>query len=61
MAEADSWCFRTERDHAREQGTKYKDVKARAPRRYTEQELAEAYKLYAEEKIRGASRATGRT
>ena len=55
VAEADSWCFRTERDHAREQGTKYKDVKARAPRRYTEEELAEAYKLYAEEKIRGAT------
>ena len=55
VADADSWCFRTERDHAREQGTKYKDVKARAPRRYTEQELADAYKLYAEEKIRGAT------
>ena len=24
VAEADSWCFRTERDHARENGTKYK-------------------------------------
>src|SRR6267378_723392 len=45
VAEADSWCFRTERDHAREQGTKYSDVKARPPRRYSEQELAEAYKL----------------
>ena len=54
VAEADSWCFRTERDHAREQGTKYKEVKARAPRRYSEQELAEAYKLYAEERIQGA-------
>ena len=29
VADADSWCFRTERDHAREQGTKYKEVKAR--------------------------------
>ena len=55
VAEADSWCFRTERDDAREQGTKYKDVKAREPRRYTEEELAEVYKLYAEEKIRGAT------
>ncbi|MDP1749358.1 MAG: MaoC family dehydratase N-terminal domain-containing protein [Reyranella sp.] len=54
VADADSWCFRTERDHAREQGTKYKDVKARQPRRYTDQELADAYRLYAEEKIRGA-------
>src|SRR5579862_389613 len=54
VAEADSWCFRTERDHAREQGTKYKDVKARAPHRYSRAELERAYKLYAEEKIRGA-------
>jgi hypothetical protein len=54
LAEADSWCFRTERDHAREQGTKYKEVKARTPRRYSQQELDKAFKLYAEEKIRGA-------
>ena len=54
VAEADSWCFRTERDQAREQGTKYKEVKARAPRRYSEQELAEAYKHYAEERIQGS-------
>ncbi len=47
VAEADSWCFRTERDHAREQGTKYKEVRAREPRRYTAEELGEAYKLYA--------------
>ena len=55
VAEADSWCFRTERDHAREQGTKYREVRAREPRRYTEQELGEAYKLYREEEIRGAT------
>ncbi len=54
IAGADSWCFRTERDRAREQGTKYKEVNARPPRRYSEQELADAYKLYAEEQIRGA-------
>jgi acyl dehydratase len=54
VAGADSWCFRTERDHAREQGTKYSEVKARAPRRYSEQELAEAYKHYAEERIQGS-------
>jgi len=54
VAEADSWCFRTERDHAREQGTKYKDVKARAPRRYTDEELAVGYELYANEEVRGA-------
>jgi acyl dehydratase len=55
VAEADSWCFRTERDHAREQGTKYKDLNARPRHRYSESELAEAYKLYAEERIRGST------
>src|SRR4026207_1300614 len=55
LAEADSWCFRTERDHAREQGRKYTEVKARAPRRYSDEELAEVYRLYAQEEIRGAT------
>jgi acyl dehydratase len=55
VAEADSWCFRTERDHAREQGTKYKDVRSREPRRYTDEELGEAYKLYRGEEVRGAT------
>ena len=54
VAEADSWCFRTERDHAREQGSKYKEVRARAPRRYTPEEIKEAYKLYATEEVRGS-------
>ena len=31
VAEADSWCFRTDRDQAREQGTKYDRVKAPPP------------------------------
>jgi len=55
VADADSWCFRTERDHARDQGTKYQGLKSRAVRRYTDAELADAYKLYAEEQIRGAT------
>ena len=54
VADADSWCFRTERDHAREKGTKYKEVRAREPRRYSDEELAEIYELYANEEIRGA-------
>ncbi|QMV74362.1 MaoC family dehydratase N-terminal domain-containing protein [Comamonas piscis] len=54
VAEADSWCFRTERDHAREVGTKYKDVRERQPRRYTPEEIGEACKLYANEEVRGA-------
>lgn len=55
VAEADSWCFRTERDHAREQGTKYKEVRAKAPRRYSKEEIAEAYNLYRNEEVRGAT------
>ena len=33
------WCFRTERDHAREQGSKY-TVKNKPPRRCSDEELA---------------------
>ncbi|MYZ44720.1 FAS1-like dehydratase domain-containing protein [Schauerella aestuarii] len=55
VAEADSWCFRTERDHAREQGTKYKEVRAKAPRRYSKEEIAEAYNLYRNEEVRGST------
>ena len=40
VAEADSWCFRTDRDQAREQGTKYTEVRGRPPRVYTEEDLA---------------------
>jgi len=55
VAEADSWCFRTERDHAREQGSKYKEVRAREPRRYSREEIGEACKLYANEEVRGST------
>ena len=56
VAEADSWCFRTERDHAREKGTKYKELQAEAACAATPtRSSAEAYKLYAEEEIRGAT------
>ncbi len=55
VAEADSWCFRTDRDLARESGTKYTEVKSRAPHRYTEAELAEIYRHYHDETIRGAT------
>jgi acyl dehydratase len=55
VAEADSWCFRTDRDLAREEGTKYKDVKAKPPYRYTEAELEKVYSLYAREEVRGAT------
>jgi acyl dehydratase len=54
VAEADSWCFRTDRDYAREAGTKYADLKGREPRRYSAEGLAEIYRLYADEEVRGA-------
>jgi len=53
VAGADSWCFRTDRDLAREEGTKYREVKARPPKRYTEAELTEIYAIYADEDVRG--------
>lgn len=54
LAEADSWCFRTDRDEAREKGTKYTEARSREPRVYTEDELAKYYELYENEKVRGA-------
>ena len=54
IAEADSWCFRTQRDEARERGTKYKEVKAKPPRQYTDAEIKAFYELYAREEVRGA-------
>jgi acyl dehydratase len=55
VAEAESWCFRTDRDAAREQGTKYTDVKSKPPHVYTEEELDRVYKLYEAEEVRGAT------
>ncbi|MCA8928952.1 MAG: MaoC family dehydratase N-terminal domain-containing protein [Alphaproteobacteria bacterium] len=54
LAEADSWCFRTDRDHAREKGTKYTDVRSRPLRTYTRDELDAFNRLYEQEDIRGA-------
>jgi acyl dehydratase len=54
VAEADSWCFRTERDQARERGTKYDEVKARRPEPYSDDQLKSFYELYASEQVRGA-------
>ena len=55
VAEADSWCFRTDRDLAREEGSKYEELKARPEHTYTEEELAEFYRHYAGEIVRGAT------
>ena len=54
VAEADSWCFRTDRDEARERGTKYDAVKAREIEPYSDEQLENFYKLYATEPVRGS-------
>ncbi len=56
VAEADSWCFRTDRDIAREEGTKYKSLKNKPQKVYTREELDRIYDLYAEEEIRGPNK-----
>ncbi|MFP6782068.1 MAG: MaoC family dehydratase N-terminal domain-containing protein [Gammaproteobacteria bacterium] len=54
LASADSWCFRTDRDIARESGSKYDALKDKPIRIYTDDELQAHNELYAAEKIRGA-------
>jgi acyl dehydratase len=54
LCSGDSWCFRTERDTARELGTKYTDAKARPQYRYAADELDEVRALYRAEHVRGA-------
>ena len=53
VAECDSWVFRTDRDEARERGTKYTEARGRVEK-FTDEQLQEYYKLYAAEEIRGA-------
>lgn len=53
LAECDSWCFRTERATARERGTKYKNRKPRKV--FSDEEMAEVARRYAEEEVRGAT------
>ncbi|MPY93340.1 MAG: acyl dehydratase [Acidimicrobiia bacterium] len=49
-----SWCFRTERDTARELGTKYATAKARPPMRYSAEDIERVFALYESESVRGA-------
>ena len=55
IAEADSWCFRTERDAAREEGRKYTHLKNREPKQYSDAEIAQIYRHYEYEDVRGAT------
>src|SRR6202043_4010636 len=54
VAEGDSWCFRTERDTARERGTKYTETKQKPPVHYSREDLAKIFALYEAEEVRGA-------
>ena len=54
VAEGDSWCFRTERDTARERGTKYEEVKKKAPTHYSREDLTKIFAVYEAEEVRGA-------
>ncbi len=51
----ESWCFRTERDTARERGTKYTAVKQQALVHYSREQIAEIFAQYAQEAVRGAT------
>jgi len=55
VCEADSWCFRTERDTARERGKYETSGEASGPHRYSAEELAAIKRSYATEEIRGAT------
>jgi acyl dehydratase len=54
LCSGESWCFRTERDTAREAGTKYDAAKQRPATAYTGEQLQEIYALYEAEEMRGA-------
>ena len=54
LCEAESWCFRTERDTAREEGIKYAELAAQGEKRYSAEELEAIYAHYEREEIRGA-------
>jgi acyl dehydratase len=53
LVSADSWCFRTERDAARELGTKYEAAKEE-PAPYNREDIEEVWARYAAETVRGA-------
>ncbi|MDD9936356.1 MAG: MaoC family dehydratase N-terminal domain-containing protein [Myxococcales bacterium] len=53
VAECDSWVFRTDRDEARERGTKYTEARERFER-FSDDQLAEFSKVYEAEEVRGA-------
>ena len=55
VADGDSWCFRTERDTARERGTKYTETKEKQPVSYSREDIGKIFALYEAEEVRGAT------
>ena len=53
VAEADSWVFRTDRDEARERGTKYDSVKGKVEQ-IDQDQMQEWFDYYRNEEVRGA-------
>lgn len=58
LADCDSYVFRTDRDAARESGTKYTETKAGPIEQYSEDRLEEIFDLYRNEEVRGANSRT---
>jgi len=54
LCRGDSWCFRTERDTARELGTKYNAAKARPSMHYSAEDIERVFAMYEAETVRGA-------
>jgi acyl dehydratase len=54
VASGDSWCFRTERDTARELGTKYDAVRHQEVAPLSQEVLDQVWQAYENESIRGA-------
>jgi acyl dehydratase len=53
VASGDSWCFRTERDTAREQGTKYEGMKDDTGFKVSSEQLERVWAAYETESARG--------
>ena len=53
LCDGESWCFRTERDTARELGTKYEKARARPQMQYSADEIQAIFDLYEAETRRG--------
>lgn len=53
VAEGDTWCFRTDRDVARERGDKYDHVKNKR-KIYKQEEIQAVWDMYAKEEVQGA-------